>query len=221
MHVPTQLEWLAEVKKRHALTGCIFSLEYGLAPECIFPKPIYQMKEAYEYLINSLNISPSKIILAGDSAGGNIAISSAVRIREAGLPMPAGMILISPWVDLDSDSESGLQNRDFDILTIESLANWAHLYMGKKPLVSGSPLFADLAGLPPMLIFAGGKELIMDDILEFDRMVTRCGIYADFVILSDMVHCWPLFKEFTGDKLHQMATDMIAKFVNSSLSKVF
>ncbi|KAK9704226.1 hypothetical protein K7432_010317 [Basidiobolus ranarum] len=221
MHLPTQLEWIAEVEKRHALVGCIFSLEYDLAPECTFPKPILQMKEAYEYLINTLHINPSKIILAGDSAGGNLAISSAVRIREAGLPMPAGMILISPWVDLDSESESGLQNQNFDILTTESLTNWANLYMGKKPLVSGSPLFADLAGLPPMLIFAGGKELIMDDILEFDRMVTRCGIYVDFVILSDMVHCWPLIKEFSGDKLHQMATDMIAKFVNNSLSNIF
>ncbi|KAK9763861.1 hypothetical protein K7432_009115 [Basidiobolus ranarum] len=220
MHLTTHLEWLAQIEKQHHLTGCIFSIEYDLAPECTFPKPIFQMKEAYEYLINTLNISSSKIFLAGDSAGGNIAISSAVRIREAGLPMPAGMILVSPWVDLESESESGLQNQDYDILTSESLTKWANMYMGKKPLVTGSPLFADLGGLPPMILFAGGKELLMDDILEFDRMATRCGIYVDFVILSDMVHCWPLFKEFSGDKLHQMATDMIAKFVSTSLKEV-
>ncbi|ORX99380.1 alpha/beta-hydrolase [Basidiobolus meristosporus CBS 931.73] len=219
MHLSTHLEWLAQIEKQTNLAGCIFSIEYDLAPECTFPKPIFQMKEAYEYLVNTLHISPSKIFLAGDSAGGNIAISSAVHIREAGLPMPAGMILVSPWVDLDSESESSLQNQDFDIVTPESLINWASLYMGKNPFVTGSPLFADLSDLPPMLIFAGGKEILLDDILEFDRMATRCGIYVDFVVISDMVHCWPLFREFSGDKLHQMATDMIARFVDTSLSK--
>lgn len=150
------------------------SVDYRLAPEHPFPAAVEDGLAAYRELLDS-GVDPLDLVVGGDSAGGGLVLATLLAAREAGLPQPAAAVLFSPWVDLTVSGASVRTKRDADPIFAEAdIRAYADLYVGTgdraQPLAS--PLFADLAGLPPLLIQVGANELLLDDAV---RLAGRAG----------------------------------------------
>jgi len=156
--------------ERAGRKAVIFSIEYSLAPEFPFPKALNECVDAYRFLVHNLNIPPGKIVLAGDSAGGNLCVTTSLLLRDLHEPLPAGLVLIAPWVSLDATTPSYSRNHRYDILTHAFLKEKRDWYLqNRAPTPLSSPILANLAGLPPALVFAGDRELFFDDVNGWDR----------------------------------------------------
>lgn len=160
-----------------------FSVDYRLAPEHPFPAAVDDGLAAYRELLDT-GVDPRDIVLAGDSAGGGLVLATLLAAREAGLPQPAAAALFSPWTDLTLSGASIQGKHGADPIFIESdLRAYADLYADaedrKQPLAS--PLFADLTGLPPLLIQVGANELLLDDAV---RLAGRAGADDVDVVLE-------------------------------------
>jgi epsilon-lactone hydrolase len=171
----------------------VFVPDYRLAPEHPFPAALDDALAAFQYARAQRPGVP--LFLSGDSAGGGLALSLLVRLRELGAPMPAGAILLSPWTDLSASGASVDQNRGKDLwLTRAHLARWASYYLGQHdpqaPLIS--PLFAELSGLPPLLVLAGEHEVLRDDAARVVARARDAGGEAHLLVGSGMQHDWPL-----------------------------
>ena len=143
----------------------VFAVDYSLSPAFPFPKALNECVAAYKYLLHTLHVSPRRIVLAGDSAGGNLVITTSLVLRDQREPLPAALVLVSPWVSLDATTPSYRRNEGYDILSLSFLREKREAYLQGRPVTPlASPIMADLAGLPPALIFAGGRELFHDDI---------------------------------------------------------
>ncbi|MBQ9747475.1 MAG: alpha/beta hydrolase fold domain-containing protein [Clostridia bacterium] len=174
---------------------------YRLAPESPFPAALDDALEAYRYLIRTGHL-PSQIVLCGESAGGGLLYALCLRLMEEGLPLPCGIIAISPWTDLTSRLPSYETNKEKDpTMTRERLQFFANHYAKSKrdPLVS--PLFADLSGMPPSLIFAGGDEIMLDDARLLHLKLRKKGCASELVIAPRLWHAYILYqlKERTED----------------------
>jgi epsilon-lactone hydrolase len=143
----------------------VYALDYPLAPEHPFPAALDAARRAYERLL-ARGADPARLALAGDSAGGGLALATALAVRDAGQPLPAAVALLSPWLDLTLSGESlaALGGADA-MLTRDWLAESARLYLdGRAPDDPAcSPLFADLSGLPPILAQVGTREVLLSD----------------------------------------------------------
>ncbi|MFF9265155.1 alpha/beta hydrolase [Streptomyces longwoodensis] len=149
------------------------SVDYRTAPEHPFPAAVDDGLAAYRELL--ADTDPRDLVLAGDSAGGGLSIATLLAAREAGLPQPAAVVLFSPWVDLTLAGGSIRTKEDADPLFVEAdLRDYADLYLGATdPAHSlASPLFADLTGLPPLLVQVGANEVLLDDAV---RLAGRAG----------------------------------------------
>ena len=191
------------------------AIEYRLAPESPFPAAIDDALRAYLHLINS-GYDPSTVVLAGESAGGGLCYALCLKLREMGLEMPAGIIAISPWCDLTLSGSSYVKNEKNDpSLTKERLRFFADCYIGKNkdgslnssslntpytesekellhsPLVS--PLFADLTGMPPSLIFAGGDEILLSDSEQLHDCLTHAGAASTLSVRPGMWHAYHMY----------------------------
>ena len=143
----------------------IYALDYPLAPEHPFPDALDAARRAYEWLLGR-GADPARLALAGDSAGGGLALATALAVRDTGQPLPAALALLSPWLDLTLSGESLAAMGGADaILTRDWLAECARLYLdGREPEDPAcSPLFAELAGLPPILVQVGTREVLLSD----------------------------------------------------------
>ena len=141
----------------------VFCTAYRLAPEHPFPAALDDGVESYQYLLYK-GYAPDHITLCGESAGGGLCYSLCLRLRELGLPLPGGIVAISPWTDLTASGQSYVDNREIDpSMTAEQLDFYASCYTQNRedPLVS--PLFSDLTGMPPSLLLVGGDEIMLDD----------------------------------------------------------
>jgi epsilon-lactone hydrolase len=139
---------------------------------------------------------PSKIIVAGDSAGGGLAVSTAIALRDRHLPMCAGIAALSPWADLTCSGESITSRATADIeCTRAGLLEMAGSYMNgadpSQPLAS--PVFADLTGLPPLLCVVGGDEMLLDDSIRLVRNAGTAGIDATLFIAAGMQHVFAIW----------------------------
>ncbi|MGW7253589.1 alpha/beta hydrolase [Streptomyces sp. NPDC054834] len=159
---------------------------YRLAPEHPFPAAVEDGLAAYRALLDS-GTDPQELALAGDSAGGGLAIATLLAAREAGLPQPAAVAVLSPWADLTLSGESVRSKEEIDpIFTTDQVRAYADRYLGDRDRAQplASPVFADLTGLPPLLIQVGSREVLLDDAV---RLAGRAG--ADDVDVT--LEVWP------------------------------
>lgn len=176
----------------------VLAVDYRLAPEHPFPAAIEDAVTVYRWLL-SQGYRAENLVIAGDSAGGCLALSTLLALREAALPLPAGAVVFSPATDLTCTSETLTTNREIDpMLTPEYLAWRAKLYLGetnpRHPLAS--PLFANLRGLPPLLIQVGTDEIQLNDSTYFAAKAEEAGVHVKLEIWDGMWHGWHAFAEY-------------------------
>lgn len=171
----------------------VFCVAYRLAPETRFPGAVDDAEESYRYLL-SKGYTPKQICLCGESAGGGLIYALCLRLKERGLPLPCGIIAISPWVDLTASGESYVTNKDADpSLTEELLRFYAKCYADDVRVPEVSPLFAELDGLPPSLIFVGGDEILLDDSKRMHEKLLQSGCKSQLVIAPERWHAYVLY----------------------------
>lgn len=196
-----------------AVEGRCLALEYRLAPEAPFPAALDDAEEAYRWLL-SRGYAPDQIVLSGESAGGGLAISTAVAIRDAGLPGPAGIVVLSPLVDcsLSSPSIDRGQGKDpiidRDLLTY-MVCSYFQSHSPKDPRVS--PVNANLAGLPPLLIQASRDEVLVDDATRLAERARQAGVSVQLSLYQERLHAFSLFPFLPNA---QRALEEIRAFAN-------
>jgi monoterpene epsilon-lactone hydrolase len=171
----------------------VFVPDYRLAPEHPYPAALQDALVAIQYVRALRPALP--LFISGDSAGGGLALSALLQLRDGGLPLPAGAILLSPWTDLSVSGASVDEKQGRDRwFTRAHLEQWASYYAGtvprRQPLLS--PVFADLRGLPPLLVLAGEDELLLDDARRVVTNAVRVGVDARLLASPGMQHNWPL-----------------------------
>lgn len=171
------------------------ALGYRLAPEHPFPAALEDTISGYRWLL-AHGFAPERIAIAGESAGGGLAIAALVSLRDAGVPLPACAWLSSPWMDLEMSGGSMATKAAVDPLIQKPyLTELAGLYLNgadpRTPLAS--PLHANLRGLPPMLIQVGSAETLLDDAVRLAGAAGEADLRTTLQVWPDMIHAWHLF----------------------------
>jgi len=186
----------ALVARLAAATGArALVIDYRLAPEHPFPAAVDDAVTAYRWLVES-GVAPSGIVVAGDSAGGGLTVALLVALRDAGDPLPAAAVCISPWVDLACTGDSMATRAAADPMVQRApLLSMAEAYLAgrdaRTPLAS--PLYADLRGLPPLLVHVGTAETLLDDATRLAARARAASVAVDLETWEDMIHVWHAF----------------------------
>lgn len=171
----------------------VFCAAYRLAPEHRYPTALDDALEAYRYLLKK-GYPARQILLCGESAGGGLIYALCLRLRAEKLPLPCGLIAISPWSDLTQSGESYVTNRDVDpSMTKELLDFYAKCYADDPAIPYCSPLFGDLRGFPPSLLFVGGDEVMLDDTRRLHAALQKAGCDSQMVIAPERWHAYVLY----------------------------
>ena len=192
----------------------VLSVEYRLAPEHPHPAPVEDAVTTYQWAL-SQGYQAADIVLAGDSAGGGLTAGCLVSLREQQLPLPTAGVLISPWLDMSLSGDSMVTNDDNDAsISAISMPRTRELFVTEDQISDplASPLEAQLAGLPPLLIHVGDEEVLLSDSQRFAEKATAAGVSVDLQVWPEMFHVWHacvgLFEEATA------AIDNIAEFIH-------
>ncbi len=192
----------------------LLSVDYRLAPEHPFPANINDSFAAYEWLLKN-GFAADKIIPAGISGGGTLVLTTLIGARDQGLPLPVAGVCMSPAVDLLWRGKSVLTHKEKDWITAERLKMITEVYMAgqdpEQPIAS--PLFADLHGLPPLLIQVGSHELLLDDVRAFADKAGQQGVKIHLEVLEGMFHCWQIFARDIPEG--RQAIERIAAFIKA------
>jgi epsilon-lactone hydrolase len=171
-------------------------VDYRLAPETPFPGAFDDCLAAYRWLISDGRTDPRTLTVLGDSAGGNLAVAVTVAARDQDLPLPASVAIISPFADLTFSGASIEQRKDIDpYVSHELLESMAADYMGDSDRNDprSSVVFADLHGLPPMLIQVGENEILYDDATRIRDGASAAGVEVTFESWRYGIHVWPVY----------------------------
>jgi len=191
----------------------VLLIDYRLAPENPHPAAVDDALAAYRWMLQQ-GLKPSRIAVAGDSAGGGLTVATLVAIRDAKLPLPAAGVPLSPWVDLEGIGESITSKAAADpIVQKAGLLNMAAAYLNgqnsRTPLAA--PLYADLSGLPPLLIQVGTAEILLDDASRLAERAKKAGVNVTYEPWEGMIHVWQLFAPLLDEG--QQAIDKAGAFV--------
>ena len=173
----------------------VLSFEYRLAPEHPFPAAIEDAVAMWDYLMY-MGYGARDVIVAGDSAGGNLALELALKLKEQGRAQPRGLVLFSPWTDMTASGKSYRTCKTLDpMLTMEYIAAVREAYTGpdadwSRPCYS--PLCADLRGLPPTLVQVGTNEILKSDSERLVENLQKAGVYAQLEVYPE---CWHVFQQ--------------------------
>ena len=166
---------------------------YRLAPEHPYPGALEDAAACYRYLLAE-GIDPKRIVLAGESAGGGLIFCLCLWLKENGLPLPGGLIGISPWTDLTSSGKSFETNKERDpSMTREQLQFFARSYTKEPEKPLASPLFGDLSGLPRSLLFVGGDEVMLSDTEDLHDRLQKAGCDSQMVVGPELWHAYILY----------------------------
>jgi acetyl esterase/lipase len=201
-----------------ATASRVVNVDYRLAPEHCFPAALDDAVAAYRWLLGT-GVDPATVALTGDSAGGGLAIATLAALRAAGDALPAASVVISPWVDLTCSGES-LTSRDAvdPMIGPSNLRTMAAAYVGTGDPAhpSVSPLFGDLAGLPPLLVLVGGREVLFDDAVRLVDAAKAAGVEADLDVWPEMFHVWPVLAAVIPEGREALA--QVADFLRARLA---
>ncbi|MFI4934416.1 MAG: alpha/beta hydrolase [Caulobacterales bacterium] len=191
--------WVA--RSAQAASASAYVIDYRMAPEHPFPAAVDDSLAAWRALLAS-GRDPKRTVIAGDSAGGGLTVATAIAARDAGVPLPAGLHLVSPWANLTNASPAyQAKGGDDFIITQLGIDRFAGAYLAgktdpKTPLAS--PVFADLAGLPPMLIQVGSEEVLLSDSTMLAEGAGLARVDVTLRIWPGMIHIWPFFAQITA-----------------------
>jgi len=192
-------------------------LDYRLAPEDPYPAATEDAMAAYRALIQQ-GVPAQRIVVSGDSAGGNLALVTLLKIKQASLPTPAGVVLLSPWTDLTGSGESIVTNAQADpMLPAARISEAAHLYAGEHDLRDWrvSPLFGNYTALPPIAIHVGGDEILRDDARRLATCAQEAGVAVTLKQWPQAPHVFPMFADFIPEG--RAAIEEIAQWINQRL----
>lgn len=210
MGITGVLSYLSQVR--------VLSVDYRLAPEDPHPAAVQDAVKAYRWLLNQ-GVPAKSIVIGGDSAGGGLTFATLVELKEKGDKLPAAAFAISPWVDLAITGETIATKADIDpMITLSGLNYMASLYAGshdvRAPLIS--PLYADLRGLPPVMIHVGTSEMLLADSRRMAAALKRAGVDCALKEWEDLFH---VFHSVVSLPEARTATKELADFVIDKIYK--
>lgn len=195
----------------------VLSVDYRLAPEHPHPAAVEDAVAAVRFAYAS-GLDPARVALGGDSAGGGLVLATLVALRDQDLALPAAGVCISPWTDLSASGESVRSRAHLDpLVDADDLSRLAAAYLGgrdaRTPLAS--PLFADLRGLPPLLVHVGTAEILLDDATRLAENARDAGVEVELEVWDDMIHVWHAFADALPEGVQ--AIEGIAGFLEKRL----
>jgi len=197
----------------------VFAVEYRRAPEHRFPYALNDVVAAYRWLVSGGTLAHT-ISIAGDSAGGGLVLSTLVSLRDAGDPLPACGVMLSPWTDLAGTGKTITSNeKRCAMFFAPNIRDFARAYVGEEsplhPLAS--PLYADLKGLPPVLLQVGEPELLRDDAVGVHDRITALGGQSTLEIWQDVPHVWHMLAGILPES--NQALQGIVRFVREQVKR--
>jgi phosphinothricin tripeptide acetyl hydrolase len=214
--VATHRNLVAHIARRSGAR--VLNVDYRLGPEHPFPAAVEDAVAAYRFVLAS-GVPAAKIAIAGDSAGGGLTAACLVALRDAGETLPGAAVCISPWLDLSQSFGSWQSKADLDpMLEVEQIQTCADAYLdGADPKTpTASPVFADLQGLPPLLVQVGTAETLLDESIEFTKRAKAAGVDASIDVAQDMIHVWHAFADLLPEG--REALDDLATFLDAKLA---
>jgi acetyl esterase/lipase len=207
---------VARVAKESGVRTLLF--EYRLAPEHPYPAALEDTLTAYRWLL-SQEIAPANILIMGESAGGGLCLAALLAIRDQGLPLPSAGIALSPWTDLKLTGDS-YRTKAKVCMSPEGMSRvCTKYYAGENDpgLPWISPLYGDLHGLPPLLIYVGEYETLLDDSTRFAAKAEADAVDVTLRVGETMVHCYPLLAPLFPEATHALAE--IGRFIKTHIGK--
>lgn len=194
--------------------GAAYVPAYRLAPEHPFPAALDDARAAYRYLLDDCRIAPSRLVIAGDSAGGGLALALALALRDDGVALPAAIVTFSPWTDLAATGQSLDENSESCAMFAgETIRRAARFYVGsadpREPCLS--PLYGDFHGLPPMLIHASHDEVLRDDSVRLAERARADGVDVQLRLWSRVPHVWQFFAAVLPEARESL--DVASRFI--------
>jgi acetyl esterase/lipase len=194
----------------------VLLVDYRLAPEHPFPAAVEDATQAYRWLLRR-GLPPERMAVAGDSAGGGLAVAAMLEWKASGEPLPAAGVCLSPWFDLALTGESIETKASVDPILRPSdmpFAAWCYLRSADPKTPTASPLYGDLTGLPPILVQVGRDEILLDDSRRFTERGRQMGVSVRLDIWDEMIHVWHAYSRFVPEARKAIAA--IAEFLKAT-----
>eukprot|EP01060_Flectonema_neradi_P004110 TRINITY_DN1269_c9_g1_i1.p1 TRINITY_DN1269_c9_g1~~TRINITY_DN1269_c9_g1_i1.p1 ORF type:complete len:455 (+),score=62.81 TRINITY_DN1269_c9_g1_i1:58-1365(+) len=204
----------------------VFAVEYRKMPEYPLPAAVNDAVAAYKYLTVTRGLSPERILFAGDSAGGSLCLLTLIALKDEGLPLPAGALLMSPYVDLTVSSDSWLRNRGKDFILEPRIIDAARSMFTESPTFTvedakkfSPALFPSsrLADLPPLFISAGTYEPLIDEINTFVAKLKQASVPHEYIVKESCPHVFQMFYSFCPEARETMDKGIL--FMDNCLSR--